>query len=29
MGKILNEKKKYWGTGLVSEKTETLLAELN
>ena len=26
--KILSEKKKYGGTGLVSEKTEALLAEL-
>ena len=28
IGKILNEKK-YWGTCLVSEKTEALFAELN
>ena len=28
IGKILNEKK-YGGTGLVSEKTEALFAELN
>ena len=29
IGKILSEKKKYGDTGLVSEKTEDLLAELN
>ena len=28
IGKILN-KKKIWGTGLVSEKTEDFFAELN
>ena len=28
-GRNLNEKKKYGGTGLVSEKTEPLYAELN
>ena len=29
IGKNLNEKKKYGGAGLVSEKTEALFAEVN
>ena len=29
IGNILSEKKKYGGTGLVSEKTKALFAELN